>query len=140
MKGLMSMGQRLRTILIAGVMAMVGAVAMSAPTSAIKCDANTLRAGKTVENVADCNVPEAEEGQDLTSVVTTITGVLVAVAGIVSVAVIIYGGTQLVISQGDPNKIKTGKAAAIAGVVGLVIAGAAWLIVAAVTASINNGG
>lgn len=136
----MSIWQKIKICMISGGM-IAGMMSMlEMPVSAVKCGAGSLREGDEVTNVADCNVMEADEKQDLPSLVETVTNVLVAVLGIVTVVIIIYGGTQLVLSQGDPSKVKNGKMAIMAGVIGLIIAIMAWAIVQVVVVSIGATG
>ena len=133
----MSIGQKITMGLLS--MAAICLVGVSMPVGAIKCEKGSLRAGDEVTNASDCNVAKAE-GQDLTSTVTTVVNVLIAVLGIITVAVIIYGGVQMVLSQGDPGKVKAGRMAIIAGVTGLIVAVMAWAIVNVVLAAIPTDG
>jgi len=54
---------------------------------------------------------------------------LVWIVGIASVIVIIYGGILFTTSAGDSGKVKKGKDAILYGIVGLVIAILAYVIV-----------
>ncbi|MBR3323854.1 hypothetical protein IKG16_03165 [Candidatus Saccharibacteria bacterium] len=133
----MSIGRKIRMMMLVGMM--VGAIGcLGRPAMAITCEEGSLRAGDDVASAADCNVAKnsGENAQDVNSVVTTIVGVLIAILGIVAVLVVIYGGAQMVLSQGDPGKVKTGKMAIFAGVMGLVIALLAWAIVNFILAAI----
>lgn len=50
--------------------------------------------------------------------------------GFAAVAVFAYGAVQMIISAGDESKVESGKKAMVASIVGLVIIGLAWGIVA----------
>ncbi|MBQ3310296.1 hypothetical protein IJG73_02545, partial [Candidatus Saccharibacteria bacterium] len=57
-----------------------------------------------------------------------------------AVVVIIYGGANILLSQGDPGKIKKGKDAILYGLIGLVIALLAFAIVNFVLSGVFGGG
>lgn len=134
----MAIWQKIKMVALAGAAALMLAAVPMAQTQAITCEKGSLREGAEVDNVVDCNVLEAEEGNDMTSLVNTAVAILLGLIGIVTVAVVIYGATQMVLSQGDPAKVKTGRTAIIAGVTGLIIALLAWAIINVVTHAISN--
>ena len=61
--------------------------------------------------------------------------VIFALLGIVAVFVIIYAGFMLMTSSGDPGKVKKGKDTILYGVIGLVVALLAVVIVNFVVAN-----
>ena len=63
------------------------------------------------------------------SIVQEVITVLVWIVGIASVIVIIYGGILFTTSAGDSGKVKKGKDAILYGIVGLIIAILAYVIV-----------
>ncbi|GEM_PF-1337937 len=71
-------------------------------------------------------------GTEVGQVVTLIFGII----GIIAVGVTIWGGIQMMISTGDPGKIKKGKDTLIWGIVGLLIALFSYTIVGFVLNSI----
>ena len=126
---------RQKLVVMAGVAMLLSLVPVR--VGALKCGAGSARAGETVENAADCNVPKAGEGQTLNGTVENVIAILMAALGMIAVVVIIYGAVQMVISQGDPGKVKTARNAVIYGVVGLIVAILAWAIVTFVLGSIS---
>ncbi len=71
------------------------------------------------------------EGGDvsLEASVRNILSVVFAVVGIVAVIVIIVGGVNYIISQGDASKIQKAKSTILYGIVGLIVTLAAFAIV-----------
>ncbi len=69
--------------------------------------------------------------------VTTLTNVLYwvfAAAGLVAIAMIIYGGIQYQTAQGDPGKIKQATNTIVFSVIGLIIV----ILATAITAFVSN--
>ena len=71
------------------------------------------------------------EGGDvsLEASVRNILSVVFAVVGIVAVIVIVVGGVNYIISQGDASKIQKAKNTILYGIVGLIVTLAAFAIV-----------
>ena len=63
------------------------------------------------------------------ALVKDVITILVWIVGIASVIVIIYGGILFTTSAGDSGKVKKGKDAILYGIVGLLIAILAYVIV-----------
>ena len=72
----------------------------------------------------------------LSSTAQSIINVLLAVAGIVAVVAIIYGGVSMMTAAGDPAKITKGKKSIFGGIIGLVLVILAGVIVDFVVANI----
>jgi len=66
---------------------------------------------------------------DLMGSVRTILSAVFVALGVVAVVVIIIGGINYTISQGDPGKVKKAKDTILYGIVGLVISLSAFAIV-----------
>lgn len=66
---------------------------------------------------------------NLRSDVGDVLNIIIYVIGIAAVIVIIIGGINIVVSQGDPSKVKKGKDAVLYGVIGLIVTISAWAIV-----------
>jgi len=66
---------------------------------------------------------------NLRSDVGDVLNIIIYVIGIAAVIVIIIGGINIVMSQGDPSKVKKGKDAVLYGVIGLIVTISAWAIV-----------
>ena len=62
----------------------------------------------------------------------------VAIGGLIAVGLLIYGSILMMTSNGDPNKIRVGKAAIRDAIIGLLIVGLAEVITAFATAKINE--
>lgn len=130
-------------MLVAGMaVAMASAFGFVSPVSAVTCPAGTLRgdSGGSADSLAQCSIPEDEEGQDLMSTVQTIINVALSILGIVTVLMIILGAVQYTTSQGDPAKATKARNTILYGVIGLVIALLAFAIVNFVLREVFNGG
>ena len=129
-------------MLVAGAAVAIAATfGLSLPVAAtVACPAGTLRgdSGGSADSLAQCSVPEDEDGHDLLSTVQTILNVAISVLGIVTVVMIILGAVQYTISQGDPGKITKARNTILYGVIGLVIALLAFAIVNFVLKSVFN--
>lgn len=66
---------------------------------------------------------------DLTGSIKTILSSVFIVVGIIAVVVIIIGGINYTLSQGDPGKVKKAKDTILYGIIGLVVALLAFAIV-----------
>ena len=85
---------------------------------------------KTSTGMKDSNTKNAD------SVVQTVITVLIWAVGILATVMIIVGGIFYVTSAGDPGKIKKAKDTIMYGIIGLVIAVLAFVIVNFVVNSI----
>ena len=79
---------------------------------------------KACQFIGGCS-DEGEFSDKLTQVLNWIFGII----GIVAVIMIILGGFTLMTSSGDPGKVKKGKDTILYGVIGLVVALLAVVIV-----------
>ena len=123
------------------VMCVVMSGLMVAPAEAVVTCPDGSVAGGTAPSYAECNLAKPEDDdKSLWEVVNNILNVILAVLGVATVCVIIYGGINLLISQGDPSKIKRGKDAILYGLIGLLIALLAFAIVNFVLTSVFSGG
>lgn len=66
---------------------------------------------------------------DLNKMVQSVLNWVFGIIGIVAVIMIIMGGFNMMISSGDPGKVKKGKDTILYGIIGLVIAILAFAIV-----------
>lgn len=71
------------------------------------------------------SIPQVDPDDMLTSVLTT----AYAVAGIVAIALLVYGGITMSTAAGDPTRVKKAKTIIISAIIGLVIV----LLAAAIT-------
>ena len=125
---------------ISAAVALAGLVAVPvmAEEALVPCPKGSARYGESAKSYAECNLTKTSTNlwDSVDAIITTIIGVL----GIVAVVVIILGGTQYVLSQGDPGKVKKAKDTIMYGVIGLVVALLAFAIVNFVLASVFGGG
>jgi hypothetical protein len=66
---------------------------------------------------------------DLTDPVGSIINVVIYVTGFIAVAMVVVGGVQYALSQGDPAKVKKAKDIILYGIIGLVVVILAYAIV-----------
>ncbi len=84
------------------------------------------------DNTIDEDLKEAAGCKTSATITTTAVGIIdavVAVIGIVTVGVMVYGGFMYVTSQGDSAKVRKGQQILIYGAVGLVVCILAFAIV-----------
>jgi len=120
---------RIKTIMLAAVacFGLVGAMAL--PTYADPAPSGvTCPSDFNYDNVTRTCKPVGGN-VDLWKTIQTIINVILAVVGVIAVIMIIIGGIQYTTSAGDPGKVKKAKDTILYGIVGLVIALAAFAIV-----------
>ena len=66
---------------------------------------------------------------DLNTMIKSVLNWVFGIIGIVAVIMIIIGGFNMMISSGDPGKVKKGKDTILYGIIGLVISILAFAIV-----------
>lgn len=125
---------KIKALVMAGVMTLMGAVGVIAVSggawASIECPTGSLHAGQGKPSLAECNLPNKEEGDpELIDTVITIINVIVGFVGVIAVIAIVIGGVYYVISVGDSSKTTKGKNAILYGIVGLVISLLAFAIV-----------
>jgi hypothetical protein len=74
---------------------------------------------------------------DIWLIAAAIVEILLRVAGLVAVAMVIYGGVQYIISQGEPEQAKKAQGTIINALIGLVIAVVAATIVTFIAGRFN---
>lgn len=74
-------------------------------------------------------VNKANGGESLESDVSAVINMIIYGVGIVAVIIIIIGGINYMMSQGDANKVKKAKDTILYGVIGLIITLLAFAIV-----------
>lgn len=75
---------------------------------------------------------------DLTTTVQGIINTVIFIVGMLAVVMIIIGGINYALSQGDPGKVKKAKDTILYGIIGLVVALLAFAIVQFVLSAIGN--
>lgn len=117
--------------LVFGILMLVGLCA-PAMAAGITCPDGTIRKGKTVDTLAECNIEDTGTGsaEDFTAKYGgKAVNILLMIVGIASVIVIIIAGVIMMTSQGDAAKVKMAKSAIVYAIIGLLIALAAFMIV-----------
>lgn len=89
-----------------------------------------------LKDAAGCRDTTEEKGQTIFGPVEILIQVVLGVIGVVGVGVIIYGGVTYTISTGDAAKVSKAKNIILYGIVGLVVAGLAYVIVQFILRSI----
>ena len=84
---------------------------------------------KYLANSIRNQVDGINNGENLQDGVKAGINIVLTLIGIVAVIIIIIGAIHYMTSQGDPNKVATGKKTIIGGVVGLIIVLLAFAIV-----------
>lgn len=102
----------------------------------VKCPASSMYPNEERNTYAECNLAKDEKGKGAMDVVNNVINVILSLVGIVAVIMIIIGGINFVISQGDANKVTKARNTILYGVVGLVIAILAFGIVNFVLSSV----
>ena len=101
--------------------------------SAVDCPKGSKRS--SADNIAQCNM-ENTDGNALMNTTQVIINVVIGVLGIVAVAIIVIGGVNFTLSQGDPAKTKKAKDTIMYGIIGIVVALLAYAIVNFVLSSV----
>ena len=107
--------------------------------AAVSCPSGTLQAGQSKPTYAECNIDSKATANDLLNTVKNVINVILGVLGVVAVIVIILGGFTFITSQGDAGKVMKGRNTILWGVVGLVVALLAFVIVNFVLDNIVGG-
>lgn len=97
--------------------------------------------GITFWDGVTCNKTEGGcKIEDAIKVFTNILRFLFAIAIPITVAMIVFGGIQMMVSRGSADKMKQGKDTMLKAVAGLIIVLASYIIVKAVRALITGVG
>lgn len=69
---------------------------------------------------------------DIGSLISVVLKFLIPFAALILLFVFIWGGYDFMMSQGDPAKVKSGRAKITAGIIGFVLLAASFFIVAVI--------
>ena len=119
---------------VAPVMAAGGAGGSSNITNI--CDDAQANPGKYDESLLEIAGCKLDSDANAVPVVISLIQVVLTIVGVLTVAMIIYGGVTYIISTGDAVKIQRAKNTILYGVVGLVISLMAFAIVRFISVSI----
>lgn len=126
---------KIKSLIGAAVVAAFSLMITTPVSAVVSCPADSIRAGKNADTLAQCNV---KEDNTLLPTVQVIIDVIIGVLGLVAVLVIILGGVSYTTSTGDPGKVKKAKDTIMYGIIGLIVAILAYAIVNFVLSSISK--
>ena len=143
----MKISEKVKTFVMAGVLALVGIGAVIAPNAyadASDCTCTIDDNG----NVTYHSCTETEKGialaagcptesQTIEGMVQKIINVILYIVGILAVVMVIFGGVQYTTSVGDQAKVTKAKNTILYGLIGLVVAILAYAIVTFVVDKIS---
>ena len=66
---------------------------------------------------------------NITNSPSTIINTLFAIFGAIAVLIVVYAGIQLIISNGNSEKVATARRSIIAAIAGLIVISLSWVIV-----------
>ena len=125
----MSLANKVKTAILAGVLAITGAGAALMPAYAYADDNSIINGGSIGGGVSDVvngsNLPTVEAS----SIVQRVINIILYVVGVLSVVMIIIGGIRYTASAGDQAAVTKAKNTILYGIVGLVIALLAYAII-----------
>ncbi len=132
----------LKKIMFITVMLFTVGFLLSVNTYALDIAAPSLVAATPIKDGIDKSKTTTGMGNqgsdaDVNNVIQTIITILIWLVGVLAVIMIIYGGILYTTSGGDPAKIKKGKDTIVYGIVGLIIAILAFVIVNFVINAVN---
>lgn len=132
---------KVKALLLSAVLAVCASFGVANNAFAeVTCPSGSVHAGESKASYAECNLPEDLDQEDnLMTTVTNIINIVVGVVGIICVAVIVIGAIYFVVSLGDAAKINRAKNAVLYGIVGLILASLAFVIVNFVLTTVFGG-
>ncbi len=120
----MKIKEKLKMIVVAGMMSAGVPGVMNAPVSAYACPEGSVN--PSASSARECNI---KKDDSLFPVVNNALNVALGLVGLAAVAVIIWGGFTYTSSTGDAQKVKKAKDTILYGIIGLVVALLAYAIV-----------
>ncbi len=130
--------------LLLNVVAAVLTVVGLGSVAALSPVAYAVPGGEYIDQIGEGTGLPGADGSDaeggLLSMVKNIINIIIGVVGIIAVVMMIVGGINFIISQGDAAKVTKARNTILYGVVGLVVALLAFAIVNFVLGSLFNSG
>ncbi len=120
----MSLSSKVKTAVMAGVLAVAGLGAAALPAA---MPAYAESASNLINN--GINATNLNGGNNLEGTVTNVINVVLYVVGILAVVMVIIGGVKYTTSGGDQAAVTSAKNTILYGIIGLVIAILAYAIV-----------
>lgn len=134
--------KKITKIFLATVLAVLGTVGIVAPSFAkiggMDCENPNLKSeiGDTAYN-AVCGGDDSESS-DIGDSIGEILKRIIGVTGIIAAIFVVVGAITYITASGDPGKIKKGRDTIIYALIGLVLAGLAFVITNAVVGAVNE--
>lgn len=94
--------------------------------------APATRPGFALKNPLGTNI-------SIPQIIGNVVSAMLAIAGAGTLVMFVWGGIQMVISQGDPGKISKGKDTLVWAVIGLVVIFTAYALVGAIIRALSSG-
>ncbi|MFH1602176.1 MAG: hypothetical protein ABIB61_04450 [Candidatus Shapirobacteria bacterium] len=69
---------------------------------------------------------------DIAGVFTELWKYIIPLAGIIMLVMIIFGGFEMMVSGGNPEKVASGRSRVMMGIVGFVVVFLSWFIIRAI--------
>lgn len=136
--------KKITKIFLALVLAVFGTVGLVAPSfaknSGMDCtDSLKNEIGETAYcAVCPCD-DSAETEKGISNTIANILNSIVGTTGIIAAIFVIIGAITYITASGDPGKIKKGRDTIIYALIGLILAGLAFVITNAVIGAVNEG-
>lgn len=130
----MSLSNKVKTAIMAGVLAVAGAGASILPTYAAPTNMGGISGG--MNNVA--NAGNLDKNANVETTINNVINIFLYVVGVLAVVMIIVGGVQYTTSAGDQAKVTKAKNTILYGIIGLAVAVLAYAIVNFVLTRITN--
>ena len=111
----MKISEKVKTFIMAGVLALAGVGAALVPSAAVYADDISGEISKGVSGTG------LTDDTDLKDIVKKVVNTILYVVGILSVVMMIFGGIQYTTSAGDQAKVTKAKNTILYGLVGLVV-------------------
>lgn len=99
------------------------------PAGSLRYEEAEKNSEVTVTNIAECNIPWQHNDDSVTEVVQKVINTILGIIGMVSVIMLIIGGINFVISQGDTAKVTKARNTILYSIIGLVVSLLAFAIV-----------
>lgn len=117
----------------------LGGIAAMSPAYAANPAFDYIGGEDGTGTTGDSVMPEGVKGSELMGTINTVINVIIGIIGMLAVIMIIVGGINFVLSQGDTAKVTKARNTILYGVVGLVVALLAFAIVNFVLTNVFKG-
>jgi len=92
---------------------------------------------QTSDPITHICTPEINKLTDVWLILAAIIEIMLRVAALAAVILVIYGGVQYIVSQGEPDRIGKAKGTVLSALIGLVIAVTAAAVVAFIAGRVS---